>query len=138
MTDNWKIFAQRTAVIEKRFIPAIERVVIKHRQAFIKDLKTHGKDTAIANLQRAGIDAKMATVLQSIYKVSGLMGAKMTFEEVKKAAAQKATGFGRNETWIRDVLNFLKTNLIEMVQNILESYYFATLAYHKSFVLWCC
>jgi hypothetical protein len=121
---SWTIFAQRTTAIEKAYLPKIVRLIKSFRQDFISDLKTSGKSTALSNLQQRVIDQKLTRLLQSIYRTAGLAGARMTYSEVQRyvrQSEQKAAGFGRNERWIADVLNFLKLHMLGFVQDITDT-----------------
>jgi hypothetical protein len=105
--------------LEKTFIPRLIRITKQFREAFIQDLQTSGQHTAISNLQKQTIADKLTPIIQQIYKTAGLMGAKMTAEELKTAVKeQKAAGFGRNEQWIAAVINYLKIHMLGFVQDI--------------------
>jgi hypothetical protein len=49
------------------------------------------------------------------------MGARLTAQELKEMAAQKAGGFGRNEAWVQSVIDYLKLHLVEFVQDMTET-----------------
>jgi uncharacterized protein with gpF-like domain len=122
MPNNWKIFAAKTYRLELQFRPKLIRVIKDYRKDFIADLQSHGQHTAVANLQRQAIHPNLTLLIQSIYKTAGLTGAKITASELKATPKeQKAAGFGRNEQWIRDVINYLKIHLLSLVQNITET-----------------
>jgi uncharacterized protein with gpF-like domain len=122
MPNNWKIFAAKTYRLELQFRPKLIRIIKDYRKDFIQDLQAHGQHTAVANLQRQAIHPQQTLLIQSIYKTAGLTGAKITASELKATPKeQKAAGFGRNEQWIRDVINYLKIHLLSLVQNITET-----------------
>lgn len=133
MTKNWKIFAQRTAQIEKRYVPFLKKVITSFRASVIADLKTHGTDQARSNLSQALIDEKMFTAVRKLYREAGLMGAQLQFSELpklsqlrnrrpKKSLTVKAGGqMGRNETWIRAVQDYLKLHQLDLVANMTET-----------------
>jgi hypothetical protein len=122
MPNNWKIFAAKTYRLELQFRPKLIRIIKDYRKDFIADLQSHGQHTAVANLQRQAIHPNLTLLIQSIYKTAGLTGAKITASELKATPKeQKAAGFGRNEQWIRDVINYLKIHLLSLVQNITET-----------------
>jgi uncharacterized protein with gpF-like domain len=122
MPNNWKIFAARTHRLELQYRPKLIRIIKEYRKDFIQDLQAHGQHTAIANLQKQQ-SPNLTKLLQDIYKTAGLTGAKITADEIRADVKkeQKAAGFGRNEQWIRDVINYLKIHMLELVQNISET-----------------
>src|SRR6478609_4330048 len=122
MKSNWKIFAQRTHKLELAYRPKLIRIIKDYRKDFINDLQAHGQHTAIANLQKQQ-SPNLTKLLQDIYKTAGLTGAKISADEIRADVKkeQKAAGFGRNEQWIRDVINYLKIHMLELVQNISET-----------------
>lgn len=134
MTKNWKIFAQRTAQIEKRYIPFIKRVIVSFRSSFTADLKKEGIAQARSNLSTALIDEKMLTAIRKLYREAGLMGAQLQFSELpklsqlrrprrpRKSMELKAGGqMGRNETWIRTVQDYLRLHQLDLVANMTET-----------------
>lgn len=121
MPNHWRPFAQRTTALEKLFLPKIRRVIVAFRQTFISDLKSHGLHYAQSQLQQQLHSDKLLPTLNSIYSKAGLMGARLSNEEIKKAVSQKAGGFGRNEQWIKYILNYLKLHGLELAQNITET-----------------
>lgn len=114
-------FLQSTTKLEKRFTPLIIVIIRAYRRKFASDLKRYGKSQAISILNSTPISPRMALILKAIYKVAGLMGARLTSEEAESLRNQKAGGFGRNETWIRDVLAYLRFHLLRFVSNITET-----------------
>lgn len=123
MPNRHTIFLQRTLKLENAFQPKLIRIIKNFREQFISDLQSHGKNTAIGNLQQRVIADKLAPLIQTIYKTAGLVGAKMVAEEIQASAKkeQKAAGFGRNERWIRDVLDYLKLHMVNLIQEITDT-----------------
>jgi uncharacterized protein with gpF-like domain len=117
---SWLQFARLTHKLELQYRPKIIAIIKDYRKDFINDLQNHGQHQAIANLQKQQ-SANLPILIQTIYKSAGLTGAKITADEIKASVKQKAAGFGRNEQWIRDVINYLKTHLLDLVQNITET-----------------
>lgn len=117
-----RLYQQRTLQLEKAFIPKLIRIIKNYRKDFIQDLTTHGQSTALSNLQQLPASPELHRALDILYKKAGLMGAKMTFDELKTAAKkQEQKGFGRNEQWISDVIDYLKLHLLAFVQDITET-----------------
>lgn len=119
---NKLTWLQATAKLEKQFHTPLVRVITAYRAPFIHDLKTHGKQTAINNLNLSTVvHAPLLKIINAIYKTAGLMGAKMTWQELKAAANQKAGGFGRNEQWVNDVNAYLRFHALSFVQDITDT-----------------
>ena len=134
MTKNWKIFAQRTAQIEKRYIPFVKKVITNFRNSFIQDLKSGGANHARNELSKALIDERMYNVIRKLYREAGLMGAQLQYSELpklsqlrrprrpRKSLQLKANGsMGRNEQWIRAVQDYLKLHQLDLVSNMTET-----------------
>lgn len=123
MKNNWHIFARKTQTLQDAYVPKLITLTKAFRKDFISDLQSHGQQHAISNLNKLIFADKLSPLLQSIYKTAGLMGAKMTADEIKQFVKQgeKAAGFGRNEQWIKDVLNFLQLHMLKFVQDITDT-----------------
>lgn len=120
MPNHWKPYAAKTKLLEEKYKPAIERIIVKFRKQFISHYK-QSPHSAHAALNQITLHQDIATLIQSIYKTAGLMGARMTNEEIKKQATLKAAGFGRNDIWVRDVVNYLKLHMLEFVSGITDT-----------------
>jgi hypothetical protein len=120
MPNHWKPYAQRTKKLEDTFTPKLIRVIKSFRKQFIQDLQTHGEQYAKSQLHSVIWSDELTPLIQSIYKTAGLLGARILSSEQKAFVKQgaKAGGFGRNERWIRQVIDFLKTHMLNFVQNI--------------------
>jgi uncharacterized protein with gpF-like domain len=124
MNRRWIIFARKTKTLEDRYIPTIRQIIRDFRSQFITDLKTNGLSAARSNLSQQMISERMSRTLQSIYRTAGLMGAKMQqaeFAAYLKEPEKKAGSFGRNEAWIREVLNYLRFHSLSLVSNITDT-----------------
>lgn len=121
--NSWHIFARKTQALQDAYVPKVMSLTNAFRKDFISDLQIHGQQHAISNLNKLIFAAKLSPLLQSIYKTAGLMGAKMTADEIKQHVKQnqKAAGFGRNEQWVRDVLKYLQFHMLNLVQNITDT-----------------
>lgn len=128
MPNQWRQYAAMTRPLELKYHPVITRIILKFRKQFIA-LYKQNPHAAHSALQQVTVNEEMTKVVQSIYKVAGVAGARMQHEEIKKHLRQKditlimrtKAGFGRNEQWIRDVIEFLRLHLLEMVANITET-----------------
>lgn len=123
MPNNWNSFARKTKALQDSYAPKVVTLTKAFRKQFISDLEKHGQQHAINNLNRFVFNEPLTPLLQSIYKTAGLMGAKMTADEIKAFVKQeqKAGSFGRNEQWVRDVLKFLQLHMLKFVQEITDT-----------------
>jgi len=120
---NNRTFYQRTTALEKAFTPKVIRIIKAFRNSFIADLKASGISEARGNLQKISIADHLTPLVTSIYKTAGLMGARLTYSEVQRfiKETEKKAGFGRNERWIRDVINYLQFHALGFVQDITDT-----------------
>lgn len=114
-----RTYMAQTYQLEKKYVPAIVRIITKFRKQFITHYRAH-PDSARAQLSQLVINEDIAKLITSIYKTAGLAGAKRQHDELKKQA-QKSGGLGRNEQWIRDVMDYLRTHNLKMVAAITET-----------------
>lgn len=119
MENDWKDFAKKTLVLEKKYTIFVTRAIVSFRSSFISHLNTHGLEYAKQRVQLTHLSPELTKILTAIYKEAGLLGARMTFDELK--ATQKAANFGRNQSWINAVANFLKLHLLRLVSRITET-----------------
>lgn len=118
MATSNRIFLQGTTKLEEKYVPKLIRAIKTFRAGTVKDLKEYGIDYTRNRLQLYHITPDLPKIITAIYQDAGLFGARLTYNELRKLAAQKAGGFGRNETWIQSVLEFLQSNLLRLVNGI--------------------
>lgn len=122
MPTNSRQYLQFTHALEQRFEPSIVRIITKFRKQFISILKQSSPQAARASLNSIMLNEDIAKVITAIYKTAGLSGAKRSYNKLKRfIPEQKAGGFGRNEQWIRAVIEFLKIHRLEMIASITET-----------------
>jgi hypothetical protein len=90
---------------------------------FTSDLKKEGLQAAKSNLSNQLINEQLADTLQDIYTKVGLEGAKFTNSQLSqvKGALRVSGGFGRNEQWIANVLQYLRLNILDFASRITET-----------------
>jgi hypothetical protein len=88
MPDNWKPYARITRKLEIKYHPVITRIILKFRKQFIA-LYKQNPHAAHSALQQVTVNEEMTKVVQSIYKVAGVAGARMQAEEIKKHVKAK-------------------------------------------------
>jgi uncharacterized protein with gpF-like domain len=123
MPNTFRQYAAKTYALEKIFVPKLIRITKRFRADFIATLQSEGKNAAIGNLQQQLPPDELIKAVQDIYKRAGLTGARITFNELKAAVRQieQKAGFGRNEQWIANVLEYLRLHLLAFVQDITET-----------------
>lgn len=104
-------FLRLTLHQEEIFYPKIQSILLKQRKQFVSDLNTHGEQTARLNLQSQPLDPLIPELLTKLYKTCGLMGARLQHSELLRVEQK---GFGRNERWQSEVINFLRQYLLEI------------------------
>jgi hypothetical protein len=108
-------FTPLETLYTKRFL-AVNKAVYN---SFIEDLQTHGLTTAKINLSNIFINDKLTVLLESLYKQAGVKGARLTYRDLQQhGLSVKAGGFGKNETWIRNVINYLRLNILDFAAKI--------------------
>lgn len=121
MNNTDKIFLQKTLLLEKKYLTLLLKVIKHFRSSFINDLTSQGKEHAVRQLHLTPYNDQLSPILQSIYRNAGLLGARMTTQEIKAQAKEKAANFGRNEAWINEVLSFLRFHMLKFVASISET-----------------
>jgi hypothetical protein len=123
-----RLYELKIIAYEKRYALRFEKASLIIYNKFISDLKKHGLQTARTNLLNQLINEKLATILQDVYEKLGLEGARFTFNQLnnlisyeKKYLQVKAGGFGRNEKWIANVLQYLRLNILEFAARITDT-----------------
>lgn len=120
-----KTFLQQTTALEKVVVPKVAGIIRAYRRAFIADLQASGKSTATGNLQSAMAPHSLTLLIQAIYKRAGVMGARMLLTDhakyIQQAQRQQQKGFGKNEEWIKMVIDYLRLHMIRFVQDITET-----------------
>lgn len=120
---RWRQYARFLFKFEQAYQPKILKALKKQYSSFTSDLKAHGLEHARNNLNLQTFNEDMLVIVRDIYRRVGLWGAKLQYQELQQAAKekQKAAGFGRNEEWIRQVLDYLQLFALEFVQNISDT-----------------
>lgn len=110
----WRKYAAENLAIEKKYYSRFARAIRLQVNQFADDLVLYGQTTAVSNLTLSGWNAQLSPILQALYRQAGLRGAIRAYSELKRDT-QKLRGFGFNEQWIREVLDFLNQNILNKV-----------------------
>lgn len=118
MTNKHTIFLRKIALLEKRVAPRIYKMLKKQVAEFLSDYQRTGNTAGLNKL-----DLDLLPLLNDIYRAAGLIGARITTNELKAHVkeGEKAASFGRAAGWIAEVLQYLATNGLEFVQDINET-----------------
>lgn len=97
--------------LERLYAKKFASITKLQRSSFTSDLQANGLDVAKGNLLLSLINPDILTTLKGLYRRVGVQGARMTYNDLKAQVkeGQKASGFGRNERWIAEVLRYLQT-----------------------------
>lgn len=113
-TNDWKKFAAENIKIESIFVPKIKTVLRKQYSSFIDDLHTFGIDYATQRLMFSSWNTDLSPLLRQIYTKAGLRGAVSEYSHLLTTIDKpKFRGFGQNEAWIQEVLDYLQLHILD-------------------------
>lgn len=102
---------RKAKILERKWAPVIAKVLDKQVLFFIGQLKKYGlaygrtTELPTEGLQRA---------LTTMFKQVAVSQANETYSELKRMnAKRKPSNIGINEVWTEDVMNYLRTNLLD-------------------------
>lgn len=104
------LYQQKIKVFERKYSRAFNNILKSQFSTFAEDLKSHGKQIALHNLQRSIIDKDLGSTLLSLYKEVGLSIAISTTRGIKLNL--KSGILGKNPKWIRDIINYFRVKLL--------------------------
>jgi hypothetical protein len=121
--DNWRKYARLLFKIEESYYPKILKVLLSVYSSFTSDLRLHGANTARNNLNMQTFNQELTPIITDLYQRVGKWGARLQYNELRDSIREgaKAGGFGRNEAWIQEVMNYLRLHAIRFVQNISDT-----------------
>jgi len=119
-TDRRK-YQQEYELVNRRFTkkysPKVVKAVGELVSSLITDIQKEGVNAAKYNLFTTVSNNQLAKVVEDLYKEVGLYHAKLNYRRIKAEIGQKQ--LGRNEQWIQEILNYLRSHLIDKA--VLES-----------------
>jgi hypothetical protein len=117
-----KPYLRQLYKIEQKYYPLILRALKAYANAYADDLQTNGQQ-ATGAMQSQLFNQALTPIILDLYQKTGLWGARLQNGELKEAVKnrQKAGGFGINESWIQEVLNYLAKFALQFIQNITET-----------------
>jgi hypothetical protein len=120
---TWIQYARQLYKIEQKYYPKILKALQAYINQFKQDLRIDGIAAAHSNLSIQPFNETLQPLIQDLYKKVGLWGAKTAYSELKELATEgaKAGGFGRNDQWVADVIKYLASHALRMVQRITET-----------------
>lgn len=111
VNKNWIQWEQRRAVIERKYVPFIQRELNKQVQAFVDHVKWNGILESRMNLDHVIQKDGIETVLKALYIKASLLQANNTYGELKRSNL-KFSGFGFNEQWTRDIIDYFRLHIL--------------------------
>jgi hypothetical protein len=120
---TWRQYARQLYKIEQTYYSKILKALRTYINQFKEDLQRDGLSAAHSNMSMQSFNTALQPIVNDIYKRVGLWGAKTAYGELKELATEgaKAGGFGRNEQWIAEVLKFLSSHALRMLQRITDT-----------------
>lgn len=106
---------RRAKLFERQFLTPVFEAVYSQVRAFVRDMKAHGVDHAKKQMEKSLFNDKLAKVLKELYVTVGLYQANKSSHEINQSVKGREVkeGFGFNEQWTRDILNFLKQYILD-------------------------
>jgi len=106
---------RRAKLFERQFLTPVFNAVYSVVQSVARDLKAHGVDHAKKEMEKMLFNDKLAKVLESLYVTQGLYQANKSSHEINQSVKghEIKQGFGFNEQWTQDILNFLKQYILD-------------------------
>lgn len=108
---------RRAKLFERQFLRPVFDALYSIAQSFTRDMKAHGIDHAKRNLDKTLFNEKLDKVLQDLYVTVGLYQANKSSHEINQSVKgnEIKAGFGFNEEWTKDILEFLKEHVLDKV-----------------------
>lgn len=97
-------------LFEAQFLRPIYNALQSQIKPVVDHLRNHGVQAAISAVDCIVINEHISPVIQQIYKTVGLYFANKTIHDLKQAVK---AGFGYNEQFIQDILNYFATYLLD-------------------------
>jgi len=95
---------------ERKYTVPVYRAIRSQIRDFISDMKANGIDSAKRNMDRVVLNERVYNVVNTIYKRAGLFFANDKYRQIQEQVPTK--GFGFNEEWLQEIINFFKTELL--------------------------
>lgn len=102
---------------EVLFFRRINKAIKNRISSFTAILKESGFDAARSWLNSQLVNPDLTKEIERLYKVVGLRHANMTFKALKKEEKKSLffKGFGFNDEWVRFIVDYLRSHLIEKI-----------------------
>lgn len=108
---------------ERRFAPQIYKALKAQVQVFVDDMKSEGLQRAHSRLHTLITTEDLAQILRNLHISSGLYFGQRTYKYIIADArsTQYKSGFGYNEQWTADIINYFKQDLFSTVSGITDT-----------------
>lgn len=106
---NW--YVSRIKIFEKKYSKSLTSFLKSQISKVIHVLENSGIDAAIHETRKIVLDPNLSHLLTILYTDVGVYFAKQTTRDIKHQLA-KSGGIGSNPKWIRDILKYFQTHLL--------------------------
>lgn len=107
---------------ERRYLKRVYKALRNTVTDFIEDMKTRGVQAAQSRLYTVLGNEDLTNILNDLHVESGLFFGRKAWREVQRSVkAQEKAGFGFNEKWTRDIINWFLQDLFSTVSNITDT-----------------
>jgi hypothetical protein len=102
---------RRMKLFERQHLKAVIIALKEQIKLVVSVLKSRGIEAAINSLDSVQINQHLAPPIRDIYKTVGLYFANKTIHDLKQSE-KKGIGFGFNDEFLRDILNYFARYLL--------------------------
>lgn len=103
---------RRVKLFERKFTRPVYNAIRKPMLGVADTLRSEGIEAAMQATNRVIIVEGVGSIVQDIYKQVGVWAASRSLREINSSAKEQKAGFGFNEEWIRDILEYFRLYLL--------------------------
>jgi hypothetical protein len=121
-TEYAQLTIRQYTRLERKYVRRVHEALRITVTDFIEDMNARGIPAATSRLYTVVGNEELANVISDMHVESGLFFGRKAWREINKSVrAQQKAGFGLNEKWMRDIINFFLQDLLSMVSNITDT-----------------
>jgi hypothetical protein len=112
----WQKHNRRIKIFERRYLRRVHEVLQSQMAQAANILRSSGPDGLEMKLPSLMFNETLVPVLEDLYKEAGLYFARRTMRQINASARKpdiKAAGFGFDEKWNQDIIDYLRENLLK-------------------------
>lgn len=113
----WIKFERQRARLERKYALEIRQVLSNTVDGVIDDIREGGIDYAKRVMRTDILNEELVNILIRMYRETSILFGNMIYRDLK-LKSQKAAGFGFNEKWARQAVEFLSTKGIPLISTI--------------------